>query len=748
MAFRRPRRELPFPLLLLLPRTLVRPFANVQLLGVVLQWVTVLMLTGVFLFFRGEGDARRTIAIWLGVWVAQVVAVSALALESLALISGRFPPPIVDTLAWGYWPGTLATPVLVLLGSLCLVEGRTPSRSTIILIGAGIAGAALVPFLDLHEVASRLRDVLVPTLLFSAAVVVISRADGVRRRGLLLLGAALTVHAIAATVAVLATIGLSMLPESALLSLQLSAGYGEVVSLVGLASAVIILIVQDSLLLAERAREERLTAVAASEARLAAIIGAAAEAIVTVNPSGRIELVNPAAERLFGGGARTLLGRLLDDVIPTEGTGRRQDGTTFPVEVTEGLLGDLSGGGRVVLVRDLTEQRALQEERVFLDRRLAESEKMLAIGRIASGVAHELNNPLSVVLGQSEQLVAEMPEGETRAGLQLINEQAFRARHIVKDLLAFVRPREDRRGAFELQPVLQRAAASLQRQLASSGTTLTTTMPDVAVEVFADVVAVEQVLVNLLDNAVDAVAGGGAIRLVVQVVGPSAEIVIEDTGPGVSEEAMARLFEPFFTTKPLGEGTGLGLPVSLGLIEQQGGTLAFENRPATGIGARVRVRLPIAMAAVPAPGEPAAVPAVTFPLPPRRQNGEFAEVLLIDDEAAVRATLGRMFRRSGWRVREVSRGEEALTALLGESTDPLPEVIFCDLRMPGLSGQQVHEALLLSRPEVLRRLAFVTGDVIADGTAHFLALSGRPVLEKPFTIAEAAAVVERILAAD
>jgi len=725
----------------------VRPFANVQLLGVILQWITALMLVGVFLFFRGEGDARRTIALWLGVWVAQAIAVSAFALESLALLSGRFPPPIVDTLAWGYWPATLASPVLVLLGSVCLVAGRTPSRSTILLVCAGIAGTLLIPLLGLHEVASRVRDLLVPTLLFTSAVIVVSRADGVRRRGLLLLGTALTFYAIATTVAVLATIGFSTLSESALLSLQLSAGYGEVVSLVGLASAVIILIVQDSLLLAERAREERLVAVAASEARLAAIIGATAEAIVTVNDADCIELVNPAAERLFGARADMLLGRPIGDVLPAEGTGRRRDGTTFPVEVTEGALADRPGGGRVVLVRDLTAQRALQEERVLLDRRLAESEKMLAVGRIASGVAHELNNPLSVVLGQSEQLVAEMPDGEVRTGLRLINEQAFRARNIVKDLLAFVRPREDRRAVFAVQPVVQRAAASLQRQLSTSATTVSITMPDLPLQVLADASAVEQVLVNLLDNALDAVAGDGTIRVSVGVIGAMVEVVVEDSGPGVPEEALPRLFEPFFTSKPLGEGTGLGLPVSLGLIEQQGGTLVFENRPADGVGARVRVCLPLA---APEPGlaDPVTVPAVTFPLPPRRQNGEVGEVLLIDDEVAVRATLGRMFRRSGWRVREVSRGDEALTALLGESTDPLPEIIFCDLRMPGLSGQQVHDALLHSRPEVLRRLAFVTGDVIADGTAQFLAASGRPVLEKPFTIAEAAAVVERMLGSD
>lgn len=727
----------------------MRPFANVQLLAVVLQWITALMLVGVFLFFRGEGDARRTIAIWLGVWIAHAISMSAFALESLAYLTGHFPHPVADYLIWLHWPASLASPVLVLLGTLCVLEGRTPSRSTVVVVGTGIASAFLIPLLGLDDIATRLRDLLVPTLLFTAAVVVISRADGARRRGLLLLGAALTVYAIVATLAVIAGLGGPMIPAAVMVPLQLASGYGEAVSLVGLASAVIIVIVQDSLLLVDRAREERMVAVASSEARLAAIIGAAAEAIVTVNAVDCVELVNPAAERLFGADAAALLGRSMDELIPVGGTGRRRDGTMFPVEVTEGDLAGRPGGGRVVLIRDLTEQRALQEERARLEQQMAESEKMMAIGRIASGVAHELNNPLSVVLGQSEQLVAEITDGEVRSGLQLINEQAFRARHIVKDLLAFVRPREDRRTACTVQPLVERAVASVAGQIATSGTSLTTTMPDGPLEAFADAVAVEQVLVNLLDNALDAVGTGGTVRVVVRVVGDLIEVVVEDSGPGAPEEVIPRLFEPFYTTKPIGEGTGLGLPVSLGLIEQQGGTLTFENRPIPGVGARVRVRLPVAVsipsAAAP---EPRATHPATFPLPPRRADGQVGEVLVIDDEVAVRATLSRMFRRSGWRVREASRGEEALLALLGEDGEPLPDVIFCDLRMPGLSGQQVHDALFTARPELLRRFAFVTGDVIGDGAARYLIESGRPVLEKPFTIAEAAAVVERILSTD
>lgn len=723
----------------------MRPFANVQLLGVVLQWIVALVLCGVFLLLRGDGTARRTLLLWAGAWFAHAVGTAGFALEAIALMLGVAPPAAVVHLVWGYWPAVFGFPVLVLMGAVCLLEGRAPSRRAAS-IGLGVLGAAaLLPVLGVLDLASRLRDITAPVILFGTALVVLGRAGGERQRGLVFLGAALALYATVSTLNVLAVLGIPSFPDQALASLQLTAGFGEAAALVVLASAVVVMVVQDSLLDADRARQDRMRQVAASEARLTAIIAAAGEAIVTVDGAERVELVNAAAERVFGAPARALVGRPLADLLPADDRGCREDGTVFPVAVTRGAIADRPGGGSVVLVRDLTEQLALASERERLERHLAQSERMMAIGRIASGVAHELNNPLSVVLGQSEQLVADVPEGDLRTGLRLITEQAVRARHIVKDLLAFVRPREDRRETFALEPVLRRAMASVAPQVAERGVALVTDLPDATLHVHADAVAVEQVLVNLLDNALDALGGSGRVRLAARDAGEWVEVVVEDSGPGVPEESVGRLFEPFFTSKPVGEGTGLGLPVSLGLIEQQGGTLVFENRPAHGVGARVVVRL---RAGVPVPRGAATPRVAIFPPAPRLPDGTAAEVLLVDDEAAVRATLARMFRRNGWRVREAGSGDEALGILLQADASALPAVIFCDLKMPGISGQQVHEALRAARPELLARFAFVTGDVVGESAASFLAGSGCPVLEKPFTIAEAAVVVERLVGTD
>ena len=207
-------------------------------------------------------------------------------------------------------------------------------------------------------------------------------------------------------------------------------------------------------------------------------------------------------------------------------------------------------------------------------------------------------------------------------------------------------------------------------------------------------------------------------------------------------EVAGRIFEPFFTTKGPGQGTGLGLSVSRELAEQQGGTLRFENRPAPGIGARLVLSLPVAImpTAEASPGRGAA-----FPLPPVRGDGTAAEVMLVDDESAVRTTLGKMFVRAGWRVREASGGEDALSWLLTVTDAETPAVILCDLKMPGMNGRELYRQLAQRRPLLAQRFIFVTGDVVESMSNGFIADSGRDVVEKPFTIAEIGSAVERVV---
>jgi CheY-like chemotaxis protein/anti-sigma regulatory factor (Ser/Thr protein kinase) len=368
---------------------------------------------------------------------------------------------------------------------------------------------------------------------------------------------------------------------------------------------------------------------------------------------------------------------------------------------------------------------------------------MMAIGRVVSGVAHELNNPLAVVLGQSEQLVDTAPAGDVQTGLRLIHEHAHRARHIVKDLLTFVRHREADRELVNLSRLAERTVASQRATAMTHAVSLASELPGNLPSVLIDRTAVEQVLVNLIDNALAAAGTDGIVTVATRATGSSVELVVEDSGRGVPDAIVARIFEPFFTTKGPGRGTGLGLSVSQGIAEQHGGSLRLENRPAPGVGARFILSLPATPGAADgAYAEPVALP---FPRPPARGDGSLGEVMIIDDEAGVRTTLGRMFKRAGWGVREAASGDDGLAWLAAVPELDAPEVILCDLKMPGLSGREVYEQLSMRRPFLLPRIIFVTGDVVESVSNGFIAASGREVVEKPFTVAEIAQAVARTI---
>ncbi|HEY8062177.1 MAG TPA: ATP-binding protein, partial [Gemmatimonadales bacterium] len=307
---------------------------------------------------------------------------------------------------------------------------------------------------------------------------------------------------------------------------------------------------------------------------------------------------------------------------------------------------------------------------------------------------------------------------------------------------AFVRHRPQSPESVDLGPLAARTTATQLGAAMSHAVTLLTDLPSTLPKVRADRVAIEQILINLIDNGLAAAGPDGTVRVSGGVHDGRVELSVEDSGRGVPDEIAGRLFEPFFTTKDPGRGTGLGLSVARELAEQQGGTLRFENRPAVGIGARATLSLPVAKLQA---AESSAGTAARFPGPPVRTDGTTAEVMLIDDEPAVRTTLGRMFTRAGWRVREAAGGSEALSWLLAVPDADVPAVILCDLKMPGLNGRDVYGQVVERRPALGRLFIFVTGDVVESLSNGFIADSGRDVVEKPFTIAEIGSAVERVL---
>ncbi|HYV97600.1 MAG TPA: PAS domain-containing protein [Gemmatimonadaceae bacterium] len=392
---------------------------------------------------------------------------------------------------------------------------------------------------------------------------------------------------------------------------------------------------------------------------------------------------------------------------------------------------------------DVTEQHRAEQERDALRAHVEESRRIEAIGRLVSGVAHEINNPLATILTFAEQLRAEARSPVDAAALDAIHAQAMRSRAVVRDLLAFVRPAQQRPATvLRPAPLLMEIAQTFRPHVASLGVELMTDIKDDDVCITADAPGFEQVVTNLVLNAAQSTEAGGKISLRTASTADRFVLVVEDSGPGIPEAAMPHLFEPFFTTKGVGKGAGLGLSVVMGIVQQHGGTVRAENRPQNeGPGARFVVEIPRTAGPAPEPRR--------TPLPGQvlaSSVGAQRRVLLVDDEESIRQSLRRFFTRKSWEVFEASDGGMALDVLRQQGADSFA-LILCDLRMPGLGGPELHAQLQVEFPRLLERLVIVTGDVVSNEASAFLAMSKVRVLEKPFELKTLIALAESMLEA-
>jgi len=421
--------------------------------------------------------------------------------------------------------------------------------------------------------------------------------------------------------------------------------------------------------------------------------------------------------------ARELLERMLagETVEQAEVRIQRQDGETLWARVN-GTCIDYRGRPAVLVnAVDITQEKHLEQQ-------LLQTEKLTAIGELVSGVAHELNNPLTAVLGYA-QLAQSLPvEGELAEYLRQIGQQANRAGAIVSNLLTFARKKEPERELLDLNTIVESCVELRECDLSVSNITVVRELAEGLPAVLADFQQIQQVVVNLINNADYAIRQHqrcGAITLRTSTLTkqekPWVRLEVMDDGPGIPETYLGRIFDPFFTTKPPGQGTGLGLSVSYGIVLSHQGSIYAENRPERG--ACFVVELPAA--ATPSPRRPRS-PAATPSVAPAR-------VLVVEDEEAVARMLERLLSGDGHRVTVASDGVYGLARLGEEQFD----LVIIDLRMPRMSGPQLYERLGAQFPELVKRVVFVTGDVLSPETARFLQDVKASVLAKPFTIDEA-----------
>ena len=385
------------------------------------------------------------------------------------------------------------------------------------------------------------------------------------------------------------------------------------------------------------------------------------------------------------------------------------------------------------IVADITPRKSAEAELERSREALHQAEKLAALGSLLAGVSHELNNPLSAVIGQAVMLEEDTGGTPFAERARKIRAAAERCAKIVQTFLAMARQGKPNRSRVDVNQLVRGVLDLTDYGLRTNGVEVRLDLASDLPELMADGDQLHQVLANLVVNAQQALEGQPGLRLLEVSTrrghAPgSVSIRVADNGPGVPAHIASRIFEPFFTTKRSGQGTGVGLSFSLGVIEAHGGQLRLTPSDA---GAAFEIEL-TSQPATPQPTDRRAAPQLA--------NG--GRALVVDDETTVSETLAELLARQGFEVATAVDGQAAKQALDGEAFD----VILSDLRMPGLDGPGLFAWLQASRPELCGRVGFVTGDTLGAGAARFLEESGRPYLEKPFTPASVAEFVARIRA--
>ena len=487
-------------------------------------------------------------------------------------------------------------------------------------------------------------------------------------------------------------------------------------------------------------------ALAGSEARHRAVLESAIHAVIGIDEHGTASLWNRSAERIFGWAADEIVGReMAPFIVPPELleshraalrraaatdapfpidrrieiTAQRRDGSRFPVELALARMGH----GFVAFVSDISAQNAAQA-----------AQRMDALGRLAGGVAHDFNNLMSVVMASADVLSSDEADPERAADIETIRHAADRASQLTRQLLAFSRKDASARVAVDMRALVRRSEAMFRR-IIGEDIRIATTLTSVPAVVLADPLDLEQILLNLVVNARDAMERGGVLTLEVARGGtaarPSVVVIVSDTGAGMSAATIERVFDPFFTTKAPGEGTGLGLATVQSLVQKLDGHVRVASQP--GVGTRFEIELP----------EHSGTTAAEQPQPSLAPSSSPAHgtLLLVEDEPAVRRTAARSLRRHGYTVLEADGAQTAIE--LFERHAEEIELVVTDVIMPSMSGRELADHL--RRRAGRLPILYVSGYTSELVDAKELAQPSTYFLAKPFTVSALTTRVGEIL---
>ncbi|NOU31865.1 MAG: PAS domain S-box protein [Polyangiaceae bacterium] len=499
---------------------------------------------------------------------------------------------------------------------------------------------------------------------------------------------------------------------------------------------------------------------------LSAIVESSEDAIISRGNDGIIRTWNPAAERLFQYSAAEAIGRHISMLYPPEQSravavepshltrepftvsATRKDGTRVPLSVRVSLLRDADGvvSGAAVLARDMTTQTKAQADLERAEEQLRQAQKMESVGRLAGGIAHDFNNLLTVILSYTDLALGTLSPAEPlHADIVQIHAAGERASALTRQLLAFSRQQVLSPAVIDLNNCARRMETILERVLGED-IQLTLLLEKDLGKVFADVGQLEQVLMNLVVNARDAMPAGGSLTIETANVeidasyaldhhdvapGSYVMIAVTDTGTGIDPAIRHRIFDPFFTTKEQGKGTGLGLSMVFGLVKQSGGHVWAYSEP--NVGSTFKVYLPRSDRSE----------TERAPVSEARPVRGSETILLVEDDDAVRKVMCTMLRKCGYNVLDARNGGEAL--LVCEQYPARIDLLLTDVVMPRMSGRALAERLATLRPQV--RVLYVSGYTENSVVHHGVLDAGIAYLQKPVTPDTLARKVREVLSA-
>ncbi len=510
-----------------------------------------------------------------------------------------------------------------------------------------------------------------------------------------------------------------------------------------------------------------------SEAWLSTTLRSIGDAVIATDTKGYVTFMNPVAQSLTGWNPKEAVGKPLTDVFNIINEQTRQDaenpaakvirqgsvvglanhsiliakdGKEIPIDDNSSPIRDEKGNitGAVLVFRDITERKQAEKEKAKLENQLLQAHKMEAIGMLAGGIAHDFNNILSIILGNAELAMDDVPEWNlARHNLEEITTASLRARDVVQQLLSFSRQSDQKQRPVNISPIIKDCLKFLKSSIPAS-IDIHETISDESVIVMADPTHINQVMLNLCTNAAHAMyKNGGVMEVGVSVLevgknaaiqdvelnqGQYVKISMSDTGHGIAKEHIDRIFDPYFTTKEVGEGSGIGLSVVYGIVKSYDGAISVDSE--YGKGTTFNIFLPVV------DKEPVFEEETDTTMP----TG-YERILFVDDEKSITDMTSRILKRLGYTVTVKTSSMDTLATFRARPDNF--DLIISDMSMPGMTGDKLAKELRTIRPNIPIILCTGHSERINDEKAK--AIGVRALVMKPIVKNELARTIRKVL---